>query len=109
MLYLVIYDITSNKLRNKIAEVLKNYGLDRIQYSAFIGRLQRFKLNSLIEELKREITRFKWDEEEKVRNIQIYPIPEISKKARIEINYTNDKLIITKGEEIIRRDKIEVV
>jgi len=109
VLYLVIYDITNNNLRNKIAEVLKNYGLERIQYSAFIGILPRFKLNSLIEELKKEVTKFKWNEDEKIRNIQIYPIPELSRKARIEINYMNEKLIITKGEEILKRDKIDVI
>lgn len=104
----MIYDITNNKLRNRIAEILKNYGLERVQYSAFIGNLPRFKLNSLIEELKKELIKMKWSDDEKVRNIQVYPIPEFSRKARIEINYLNEKLIITKGEEL-KKDKIDVI
>ena len=36
---LVIYDITEDKIRNKIAEVCKDYGLRRVQWSAFLGEL----------------------------------------------------------------------
>lgn len=36
---LVIYDITEDKTRNKIAEACKDYGLKRIQWSAFMGKL----------------------------------------------------------------------
>lgn len=39
--YLVTYDIPEefNPIRTRIIAVLKNYGLDRLQYSVFIGRL----------------------------------------------------------------------
>ena len=33
-MYIVSYDITSNKLRRKIAKELENYGV-RVQYSVF--------------------------------------------------------------------------
>lgn len=39
MKVLVVYDITNDSLRNKIADVLKDFGLVRIQKSAFIGYL----------------------------------------------------------------------
>jgi len=41
MLYVVTYDIPQeyNPLRTRIVAVLKNYGLERLQYSVFIGRL----------------------------------------------------------------------
>lgn len=39
MYVLVIYDISNDKVRNKIAERLKDYGLQRVQYSAFWGQL----------------------------------------------------------------------
>jgi CRISPR-associated protein Cas2 len=41
MLYLVTYDIPQeyNPLRTRIVGVLKNYGLERLQYSVFIGHL----------------------------------------------------------------------
>lgn len=39
MITLFIYDITEDKIRNKIAQICQDYGLQRIQYSAFLGRL----------------------------------------------------------------------
>ncbi|ADC65990.1 CRISPR-associated protein Cas2 [Ferroglobus placidus DSM 10642] len=39
MKVLVVYDIANDSLRNKIAEILKDFGLKRIQKSAFIGFL----------------------------------------------------------------------
>lgn len=36
---LVVYDIVDDNQRNKIADVCLDYGLDRIQYSAFAGDL----------------------------------------------------------------------
>ena len=39
MNYLVIYDISENSKRTKLADKLKDYGLIRIQKSVFIGEL----------------------------------------------------------------------
>ena len=36
---LVIYDIVENKLRTKVVSKCKDYGLVRIQYSAFFGEM----------------------------------------------------------------------
>lgn len=36
---LVVYDIVDDGKRTKIADVCQDYGLDRIQYSAFAGDL----------------------------------------------------------------------
>ncbi|MEM7537537.1 MAG: CRISPR-associated endonuclease Cas2 [Chloroflexota bacterium] len=38
---LLIYDITDDAARTKIADFCLNYGLDRVQYSAFMGDLSR--------------------------------------------------------------------
>ncbi len=38
---LVIYDIVPDKERTRIADICKDYGLERIQFSAFMGRLNR--------------------------------------------------------------------
>ncbi len=38
---LLIYDISDDRTRQKVADVCLDYGLDRIQYSAFLGRLSR--------------------------------------------------------------------
>lgn len=37
MIYWVIYDISENKRRSKVSELCKNFGLRRIQKSAFAG------------------------------------------------------------------------
>ncbi|MBI4210156.1 MAG: CRISPR-associated endonuclease Cas2 [Candidatus Diapherotrites archaeon] len=41
MIYFVIYDITSNSKRQKVSEQCKNFGLKRIQKSAFCGPLTK--------------------------------------------------------------------
>lgn len=43
----VIYDIVDDRLRTKISEACLDFGLLRIQYSAFAGRLNRNKREEL--------------------------------------------------------------
>lgn len=38
---LLLYDIEHDGVRAKVADACLDYGLDRIQYSAYIGRLSR--------------------------------------------------------------------
>ncbi len=78
MRYLVIYDITDDNLRNRVSELLKDYGLQRIQYSAFIGQLRRDKLKSLIVDLKKLIG-------EAVENVQLYPLCDTCFRGRSEV------------------------
>jgi CRISPR-associated protein Cas2 len=61
-----------------VAETLKDYGLQRIQYSAFIGHLRRNELNSLIVDLKNLI-------KDLVENVQLYPVCDTCFKGRIEV------------------------
>jgi CRISPR-associated protein Cas2 len=44
---LVIYDIPDDKIRLRISEACLDYGLARIQYSAFLGALNRNKREEL--------------------------------------------------------------
>ncbi len=53
MHYLLIYDITDDRARTKVADLCLDYGLQRIQYSAFLGNLPR----TLQEELLLKIGR----------------------------------------------------
>lgn len=76
MRYLVIYDITDNRLRKAIAEMLKNYGLKRIQKSAFVGNLMRNQLNSLITDLKKMIV----DD-----NLKIFPLCDLDYRRMISL------------------------
>jgi CRISPR-associated protein Cas2 len=44
---LVIYDIENDRIRLKISETCLDYGLVRIQFSAFLGTLNRNKREEL--------------------------------------------------------------
>jgi CRISPR-associated protein Cas2 len=48
----VIYDIVEDKTRTKIAEACLDFGLVRIQYSAFAGALNRNKREELFLRLR---------------------------------------------------------
>jgi len=54
---LVVYDISEDKLRAKVADMCLDYGLDRIQYSAYVGRLARSHIEELALRIKRRIGR----------------------------------------------------
>lgn len=43
----VIYDITADKMRSKIAKACKNKGLQRVQKSAFLGTLNKNQIDEL--------------------------------------------------------------
>lgn len=47
MLVWVIYDITENKVRQKISDRCKSYGLYRVQKSVFLGDLNTNERDSL--------------------------------------------------------------
>ncbi|MBI5527266.1 MAG: CRISPR-associated endonuclease Cas2 [Deltaproteobacteria bacterium] len=51
MMTYVIYDIESDKVRGKVMEVCKDYGLEHIQFSAFCGFLSRNKGEELFARL----------------------------------------------------------
>lgn len=52
MALFIFFDISDTKLRNRVNEKCKDYGLSRIQLSGFSGRLNRAMRLRLIEELK---------------------------------------------------------
>jgi CRISPR-associated protein Cas2 len=54
---LVIYDIPNDRIRGKIADICLDYGLKRIQYSAFRGQLSRTHSEELMLKLKRTLGR----------------------------------------------------
>lgn len=52
---LVIYDIQEDKYRLKVANKCKDYGLQRIQYSAFFGELSTNRREELAMTLRKLI------------------------------------------------------
>ncbi len=47
MLVWAIYDISNNKIRNKIVKICKNYGLYRVQKSVFLGDIDKNNIDEL--------------------------------------------------------------
>lgn len=52
---LVVYDITDDRIRTKIFEACKDYGLEHIQYSAFFGELNHNRRQELYQRLRRTL------------------------------------------------------
>ncbi|MGH9581853.1 MAG: CRISPR-associated endonuclease Cas2 [Bryobacteraceae bacterium] len=52
---ILIYDIEDDKLRARTADICLNYGLERIQFSAFFGKLNRNRRQELSLRLQREL------------------------------------------------------
>ena len=73
---LLVYDISDDKRRGKIADACLDYGLDRIQYSAFCGDISRNLQEELF--LKAQTILGK-----KPGNIQLIPLCETDWSGRL--------------------------
>ena len=52
---LLVYDIPDDGVRTKVADFCLDYGLDRIQYSAFTGQLSRTHQEELMMKIKKKL------------------------------------------------------
>ena len=84
MLVLVIYDITEDEVRKKVADLLLQYGFKRIQYSAFIGKIPSYLLKDLVIKLRKIMSTAHG-------NIQIFRITWRQYASRIEIGSRRPK------------------
>jgi CRISPR-associated protein Cas2 len=75
---LVVYDIVNDRIRYRVANACKDYGLERIQFSAFSGELTSNRRQELFLRLRRELG-------EHPGKILVVPICEKDLKARQEI------------------------
>jgi len=66
---LLVYDISDDRTRARVADACLDYGLDRIQYSAFLGTLGRTHQEELMLKIRRLVRR-------KGGNVQLYPLCE---------------------------------
>ena len=78
MRYLLIYDISHDGARNKVADVCLDYGLARIQYSAFLGQLTAAHQRELLLKIRQRLG-------EHGANIQLFPLDEKAWTARRSI------------------------
>jgi len=63
----LLYDIEEDRLRARIADVCIDYGLERIQFSAFFGKLNRNRRQELALKLQNELG----DESGRIRIIPV--------------------------------------
>ena len=78
MRYLLIYDISHDGTRNKIADFCLDYGLARIQYSAFLGQLTSAQQRELLLKIRQRLG-------DHGANIQLFPLDEKAWAARRSI------------------------
>ncbi len=84
-MYLVTYDITSNKIRNKIAKCLSGYG-NRVQYSVFECEINPKKFKQLYKELLKRM------EKSEEGNICIYYIDEYARSNILTIGDMSERM-----------------
>jgi CRISPR-associated protein Cas2 len=67
MRVLLVYDIPDDAKRTKIADVCLDYGLERIQFSAFSGQLAMTHQEEIILKIRKVLGK-------KPGNIQLFPV-----------------------------------
>jgi CRISPR-associated protein Cas2 len=77
---LLIYDITHDGTRTKIARTCEDYGLDRLQFSAFGGQLSRRHQRELMSRIRRLMRR-------QVGIVTLYPISQEAWDAQLEVRH----------------------
>ena len=71
----VVYDIPDDGKRGKIADVCQDYGMDRVQYSAFLGDLAPTHQEELMLKIQSVLGKAEG-------NVQLFPICEKDWNAR---------------------------
>jgi len=72
---LLVYDIPDDRIRTKVADACLDYGLDRIQYSAFLGDLEKTHQEELMKKLAKRLGK-------QPGNIQLFPLCETDWRGR---------------------------
>lgn len=80
---LLIYDIAHDGVRTKVADACLDYGLLRIQYSAFFGELSNTHQRELLSKIERRIGKH-------AANVQLFPLDEKSWSGRRIIERTGE-------------------
>ncbi|RME10089.1 MAG: CRISPR-associated endonuclease Cas2 [Ardenticatenia bacterium] len=75
---LLVYDIPDDRTRTRVSEACLDYGLERIQYSAFLGELTPIYRRELMKRLRHILGK-------QAGKIQCFPLCERDWNARDEI------------------------
>ena len=83
---LLIYDVSHDGTRARIARTCEDYGLDRLQFSAFGGELSKQLQRELMLRIKRLMNN-------RYGIVTLYPIGQEAWEAQIEVRneYTEDE------------------
>ena len=84
---LLIYDIPDDNLRAKIADFCLDYGLDRVQYSAFMGRLGTNHQEELMLKIQAKIGKG-------AGRVDLFPICKQDWRSRHSFNQGMEKTIL---------------
>lgn len=75
---LLVYDITHDGTRSKVSDACLDYGMARIQFSAFLGDLSRTHQEELFRKVRKRLGK-------QTGKIQIFPVCEKDMRARLEV------------------------
>jgi len=92
VIHLIVYDISDDANRIKLAKLLERYGLERVQYSAFRGKLNPNDR----EALSRQVKKFVKDEHD-----CIFIIPLCKRCVETAVVVSNT------GVELVKESKVE--
>ena len=81
LLTYVVYDIEDDRVRGRVASACKDYGLERIQYSAFRGSLDTSRRNELATRLADTLGR---------ENGRILVLPVCERDAQAQREFINE-------------------
>lgn len=88
MICWVMYDIKNNRIRTKISKLCEKTGLLRVQFSVFLGKVEKNEMDTLVLMIKELIDT---DED----SVYIFPMSKDELKATILLGQAFDKKYIT--------------
>lgn len=90
LLTFVVYDIEDDRVRGRIANACKDYGLERIQYSAFCGPLDASRRSELTARLADTLGK-------DVGKVMVLPVCEKDARAKREFINEPTARVVTDG------------
>jgi CRISPR-associated protein Cas2 len=84
MMCLLVYDIVHDGTRTKISEACLDYGLERIQFSAFLGDLSRNHQVELFRKMRKHLGK-------RAGKVQLFPLCERDLQQRLEVIQRGDE------------------
>ena len=71
-MYLISYDIENDRLRLRLSKLLLRWGLHRMQYSVFLGPVDKQKFPNLLRELQQEASKKEWTSTDSILMIPVH-------------------------------------